>query len=214
MNRLRNLKEIYNLYLLKSFGLNYTEQSFSNSLESYRSSKDIHILRQNLGDCHLCSLSKSRHNLLFGFGDIHANVLFLTDMPTALEDERGHFFAGNSGELLQKMIEGSLNIPKERIYITSVLKCRGNASDQEVAVCKEFLFKQLNFIKPKLLVVLGESAYYHLSGESIAIDSVRGKIINFMGYNLLVMYEPSFIMRNPSKKRDAYHDMLRIKEFL
>ncbi|WP_198305291.1 uracil-DNA glycosylase [Arcobacter vandammei] len=205
------------LYNLKSFGYSYHDdfdigsfdiknQNLPNSLV------ELHKISEN---CYLCELSKSRKKVLFGFGSPKSQIMFIQDEPSSSEDELNSFYVGNSGEILSKMIENVLNIKKEEVYITSLVKCKSlnGASNSNFDTCNDYLLKQIDIIKPKLIVALGEKVYSYLlkSGDFLAN---KGKFLKFNDTQIISIYSPSFLLRNPSLKKETYFDMLNIKSFL
>lgn len=211
----RVLKYLYNL---KSFGYEYHEplEFFQSEVKNVKLPNSLIELKNSVEHCYLCELSKCRKNVLFGYGNFNSKVLFINDEPSKSEDEIGSFYVGNSGELLSKMIENVLNIKKEEIYITTLVKCKSlnGATNSNMEVCNDYLLKQIELIKPKLLVVLGEKAYSFLLKNDDNFSQNRGKELSFNNIPLIATFSPTFLLRNPSFKKDAYYDMLKIKNFM
>ncbi|MDN5077066.1 uracil-DNA glycosylase [Aliarcobacter butzleri] len=206
------------LYNLKSFGFSYHESFdiFSKEIKNFKLPNDIKELKNSVEHCYLCELCKVRKNVLFGYGNINSKIMFICDEPTKSEDELGSFYVGNSGELLSKMIENVLNIKKEDVYITTLVKCKSlnGATNSSFDTCNDYLLKQIELIKPKLIVSLGEKTYSYLMKNGDSFFQIRGKILNFNSIALMAVYSPTFLLRNPSLKKDAYYDMLKIKSFM
>ena len=182
-------------------------------------SNNLEELKSSVAGCHLCSLAKSRKNVIFGAGNLHAKVMFIGDSPGVSEDETGTLFTGKSGELLAKMIENVLLIPKEEVYVTTILKCKTPDNRvptlEEVACCKPYLMQQIQTIRPKIIVALGSTSFHHLTGEyDTPIDKIRGSVLNFGEAKLIPTFHPSFLLRNPSSKKDVFADMLKIRSML
>ncbi|BCD68321.1 uracil-DNA glycosylase [Nitratiruptor sp. YY09-18] len=179
---------------------------------------DLEKLREIVSQCHLCDLSKTRKNVVFGEGDPHAKLMFVGEGPGATEDETGRPFVGRAGQLLTKMIENVLEIPRSKVYIANIVKCRppGNRvpTPQEAHTCIPYLWKQIEIINPRIIVALGATSYQYLTGDKTPITKVRGEMIDFQGRILIPTFHPSFLLRNPSKKREVYEDLLKIKELL
>ena len=179
---------------------------------------DLDSLKEIVLQCHLCDLAKTRKNVVFGEGNPKAKLMFIGEGPGATEDETGRPFVGRAGQLLTKMIENVLEIKRSEVYIANIVKCRPPnnrvPTSQEVASCIPYLFKQIEIIDPKIIVALGTTSYQHLTGDKTPISKVRGKKLQFQGRILVPTFHPSFLLRNPSKKKEAYEDLLTIKELL
>lgn len=205
------------LHNLKSFGYKYHDEFDIGSFDVRNQNlpNNFAELNEVCTNCYLCELSKSRKNVLFGFGNPKSKIMFIQDEPTSSEDELNSFYVGNSGEILSKMIENVLNMKKEDVYITSLVKCKSlnGATNLNFESCNDYLLKQIELISPKIIVVLGEKAYLFLlkNGE---FAKNRGKILKFNDISLIPIYSPTFLLRNPSYKKETYFDMLNIKQFL
>ena len=210
----RVLKYLYNL---KSFGYEYHEplEFFQAVDKNVKLPNSLIELKNSVEHCYLCELSKCRKNVLFGYGNFNSKVLFINDEPSKSEDEIGSFYVGNSGELLSKMIENVLNIKKEEIYITTLVKCKSlnGATNSNMEVCNDYLLKQIELVKPKLIVALGEKTHSYLFKNSDFSQNM-GKLLKFNGIDYICIHSPSFLRRNPSFKKDTYFDMLKIKNIL
>lgn len=206
------------LYKLKSFGYEFHEPFDFSSLEvkNIKLPNSLVDLKKSVVHCYLCDLCKTRKNVLFGFGDNQSKVMFIYDEPTKTEDELGIHYAGNVGELLVKMIENVLNVKKEEVYITSLVKCKSQngASNINFDTCNDYLLKQIELVQPKLIVLLGEKTADFLLKGNENFSQIRGKELSFNGISLIATYSASFLLRNPSFKKDAYFDMLKIKNFM
>ncbi len=179
---------------------------------------DLEELKKIVLQCHLCDLAKTRKNVVFGEGNPHAKLMFIGEGPGATEDETGRPFVGRAGQLLTKMIKNVLEIPRSEVYITNIVKCRPPnnrvPTPKEARTCIPYLFKQIEIIDPKILVALGATSYRWLTGDTTPISKVRGQRIEFEGRILIPTFHPSYLLRNPSKKKEAYEDLLKIKELL
>ena len=182
-------------------------------------SHNLEELKSSVSQCHLCALSKSRKNVIFGAGNLKAKVMFIGDNPGVSEDETGMLFTGKSGELLANMIEKVLLIPKEEVYVTTILKCKTPdnrvPTPEEVACCKPYIMQQIQTIRPKIIVALGSTSFHHLTGEyDTSIDKIRGSVLNFGDAKLIPTFHPSFLLRNPSSKKEVFADMLKVRSML
>lgn len=211
-------KLLYNLHLLKSMGFNYHKglNLVPNDIKNLKLPDNISALKSNVENCYLCELSKTRKNVLFGIGNHNSKVIFISDEPSASEDALGTFYSGKSGELLSKMIENVLNLKKEEVYITNLVKCKSSNSlnNSHVESCNDYLQKQIELINPELIVSLGESTYSYLLNEKDNFSQNRGKELNYHNIKLIPTFSANYLLRNPSAKKDAYYDMLRIKNIL
>ncbi|MEY4504725.1 MAG: hypothetical protein RL154_1021 [Pseudomonadota bacterium] len=202
---------------LKEFGYDYATVSHSPEVKSQDLPEALKDLRAQVLKCHLCHLAKTRIKVVFGEGNELADVMFIGEGPGKDEDESGRPFVGAAGQLLTKMIEDekSLGLPRGSIYIANVVKCRPPNNrvpeDDEVNSCLPFLFRQIETIKPKIIVTLGGVAISALLKQSVAITKIRGVWRKFGEIDLLPTYHPSYLLRNPSAKKDAWTDMLAIR---
>ena len=203
---------------LKSFGYEFHEpfDSFSVEFKNVKLPNNLNELKNNVEHCYLCELSKCRRNILFGYGDSSSKIMFISDEPTKTEDELGTYYVGKTGELLAKMIENVLNIKKEDVYITSLVKCKSlnGINNSNFEICNDYLLKQIELIKPKLIITLGEKTYSYSLKNNDNFSQMRGKELFFNGISLIPTFSATFLLRNPSFKKDAYFDMLKIKNFM
>ncbi len=218
MTKLVKNRILKQLHYMKSIGYNYHEtlDLFTSDIKNFTLPNSIDELRNICEHCHLCELSKSRKNVLFGYGNRYSDIMFISDEPTNSEDELGEFYSGKAGELLKNMIENVLKVQKEDVYLTSLVKCKSSTgiNTSSVDTCNDYLLKQIELIKPKLIVVLGDKAYSHLLKNSNDFSQVRGKELLFNNTKLITTFSASFLLRNPSSKKDAYYDMLKIKNIM
>ncbi len=218
MTKFVKQKLLYNLHLLKSMGYEYHNSLnlITSDIKNLKLPDNIFALKSNVENCYLCELCKTRKNVLFGEGNLKADIMFISDEPSNSEDNLGFFYAGKSGELLVKMIENVLNIKKEDVYITTLVKCKSSNSlnKSHIESCNDYLLKQIELIKPKLIVSLGENTYSNLFNEKDKFSQVRGKECYYHNIKLVPTFSANYLLRNPSSKKDAYYDMLRIKNIL
>ena len=182
-------------------------------------SHNLEELKTSVAQCHLCALAKSRKNVIFGAGNLKAKVMFIGDNPGVSEDESGMLFTGRSGEMLANMIEKVLLLSKEEVYVTTILKCKTPdnrvPTPEEVACCKPYVMQQIQTIRPQIIVALGSTSFHHLTGEyDTPIDKIRGSVLNFGGAKLIPTFHPSFLLRNPSAKKEVFADMLKVRSML
>jgi DNA polymerase len=168
-------------------------------------------LRQAVADCTACELCKMRKQAVLGVGDVNADWLFVGEGPGAEEDERGEPFVGQSGKLLDNML-AAIDLKRgENVYIANSVKCRppDNRAPEpgETAACWPFLARQVELIKPKLIVTLGRPAAQTLLQQDVKISAVRGQVQDFAGMPLIVTYHPAYLLRNLPDKAKAWEDL-------
>lgn len=174
-------------------------------------------LKQQIANCTLCDLHKTRNNTVFGIGNPEADLLIVGEAPGATEDAKGEPFVGRAGKLLDSMLE-AIGLHRSDIFIANVLKCRPpqnrDPSAQEVKLCTPYLLQQIEHIKPKLIVAVGRIAAHYLLGTNDSMRNLRGRTFNFGAREtpLIVTYHPAYLLRSPREKAKAYVDMLRIKK--
>lgn len=171
-------------------------------------------IREDLGDCTRCKLhGQGRQQIVFGVGNPAAEIMFVGEAPGADEDVQGVPFVGRAGQLLTKMIEGGMGLKREEVYIANVVKCRppGNRNPEpdEIAACQPFLFRQIASVKPKVIIALGAFAAKTLLNTDTPIGKLRGRLYDFHGASLIPTFHPSFLLRSPGYKREAWDDLKR-----
>jgi DNA polymerase len=178
----------------------------------------LESIRADLGDCQRCKLCTTRTNIVFGVGNPHAELMFVGEAPGADEDEQGEPFVGRAGQLLTKIIE-AMGMQRSDVFIANVLKCRPPSNrppePDEVATCEPFLFKQIDSIKPKVIVALGTHAAHALLKIDTPISKIRGHVIEFRdGIKLVPTFHPAYLLRSPDRKRDVWEDMKKVRALL
>lgn len=183
-------------------------------------------LRERVLGCIKCShLASSRKNVVFGVGNIDAQLMFVGEAPGADEDAQGEPFVGRAGELLTKIIQ-AMGLQRSDVYIANILKCRPDTPGQsagnrkptpdEMATCAPYLHEQIDLIQPRVIVALGATAIEGLLGKSIGITKMRGEWKTYRGAPLMPTYHPAYLLRNQaiSEKRKVWEDMLAVMEKL
>lgn len=174
----------------------------------------IEVLKREILNCHKCSLAKSRNNVIFGEGNSHAPVLIIGEAPGRDEDLQGRPFVGNSGQLLDKILDACGFNRTQHVFISNIIKCRppGNRVPlpEEIEKCKPFLLQQIQIIDPKILILLGATALKNLVGPESKITKIRGNWINWENRLAMPVYHPSALLRNPGLKRDTWEDFKKI----
>jgi DNA polymerase len=173
---------------------------------------DWAALKEAVASCEACSLARTRTNTVFGVGDENAEWLLVGEAPGAEEDARGEPFVGQAGRLLDSMLAAIGLRRGENVYIANVLKCRppGNRNPEpfEVAQCSPYLERQIDLIRPKLLIAMGRFAAQTLLGTDASIASLRGRLHRYRGVPLIVTYHPAYLLRNLPDKAKAWEDLV------
>jgi uracil-DNA glycosylase len=214
----QNLVLLQNLYRLKALGFEYSDPFFVNEKSSDEVPLNLDELSNTISTCHLCDLSKSRTQSMSGFGNNSAELMVIDFNVSLSDDAQNSYYSGRSGETLKNMIENVLGLKVSDVYFTHAIKCKTLNSNvpsaSEWDSCKSYLFSQIEFIKPKVIVTLGDESYYKITGESDNFDNVRGHVIDFKNYKLIPIYHPQYLLRNPELKKIAMSDLKTIKSCL
>jgi DNA polymerase len=179
----------------------------------------LQSLRVEIGpQCTRCKLhTLGRKQVVFGVGNPNADLMFVGEAPGADEDIQGEPFVGRAGQLLTKIIE-AIGMKREDVYIANVIKCRppGNRNPEpdEVECCEPFLFRQIDAIKPKVIVALGKFAAQSLLRTTDPITRIRGREYAYRNAILMPTYHPAYLLRNPASKREVWEDMKRVRAIL
>lgn len=169
-------------------------------------------LREAVRSCTACVLCRQRKQAVFGVGNEAAPWLFVGEGPGADEDEQGDPFVGQAGKLLDSML-AAIGIARGReVYIANVVKCRppGNRTPtpEEAAACAPFLDRQIELVRPKLIVALGKTAAMRLLSTEASLGSLRGRVHRYRETPLVVTYHPAYLLRNLPDKAKAWEDLL------
>ncbi len=167
---------------------------------------DFKQLQDSVSQCRLCKLAQTRTQTVFGEGDSQTELLFIGEGPGRQEDLSGRPFIGPAGQLLTRMIEQGMQVDRSRVYITNIVKCRPTvdlafAKDRppeadEVEACTPHLFKQIQYIQPKVIVAVGGPAAKFLLNTKLGITKLHGQWADFHGIPVMPIYHPSYILRN------------------
>ena len=179
---------------------------------------DLPSIREAIGDCTRCKLhALGRKQIVFGSGNPNADLMFVGEAPGADEDEQGVPFIGRAGQLLTKIIE-AIGLTRDDVYIANVIKCRppGNRNPEpdEIDQCEPFLLRQIESIRPKVIVALGTFAAHTLLRTDAPISKLRGVFHEYHGARLLPTFHPAYLLRSPDKKRDVWDDMKKVRAVL
>jgi uracil-DNA glycosylase family 4 len=175
-------------------------------------------VRADIGDCTRCKLhGQGRKQIVFGVGNPDADLMFVGEAPGGDEDIQGIPFVGRAGQLLTKIIE-AIGLRRDDVYIANVIKCRPpqnrNPEQDEVDTCEPFLFRQIDIIKPKVIVALGTFAARTLLRTLDPISRLRGRVYDYRGAKLVPTFHPAYLLRNPSSKREVWEDMKQVRTLL
>jgi len=190
---------------------------FSDYTSIYRS-KTLKELREAIGDCQRCKLSSGRTHLVFGVGNPKAKVMFVGEGPGRDEDLKGEPFVGRAGQLLTDIITKGMGMKRADVYIANVIKCRPpenrNPESDEIESCEPFLVRQIELIKPKVVVALGKFAVQSLLKSKVPIMRLRGEWHNYHGIKLMPTLHPAYLLRNPGDKKLVWQDIKKVLQEL
>ena len=180
--------------------------------------EDLAAIRQDIGDCTRCKLCRlGRQQIVFGVGSPTADLMFVGEAPGRDEDIQGVPFVGRAGQKLTQIIE-AIGLKRDEVYIANVIKCRPpdnrNPEPDEVDACEQFLFRQVDVIKPKVIVALGTFAARSLLKTDAPISRLRGRVYNYRGASLIPTFHPAYLLRNPSCRREVWEDMKKARAIL
>jgi uracil-DNA glycosylase family 4 len=177
----------------------------------------LELVRENLGECTRCRLHEQRNKIVFGAGNLRAELVFVGEGPGHDEDVQGLPFVGRAGKLLTQMIE-AMGLRREDVYICNVVKCRPpenrKPEDDEVATCSPYLYRQLDVIAPKAIVCLGAVAAQTLLKTKDSISRFRGNWFDFRNTKLMATYHPAYLLRNPAAKSEVWKDLQKVMAVL
>jgi DNA polymerase len=176
------------------------------------------LIREGLGDCTRCKLHRmGRRQIVYGVGNPNAALMFVGEAPGHDEDVQGIPFVGRAGQLLTKIIE-AIDLSRDDVYIANVIKCRPpenrNPEPDEVASCEPFLFRQVQAIRPAVIVALGTFAAQTLLRTNDPISRLRGRIFHYGDARLIPTFHPAYLLRSPERKREVWEDMKLVRALL
>jgi DNA polymerase len=174
---------------------------------------ELEKLRRELEPCCRCELGRGRKNLVFGVGRPDADLLFIGEGPGQQEDEQGIPFVGLAGQLLTKIIE-AIGLTRDDVYIANIVKCRppGNRQPlpEESALCLPYLRRQIEIIRPRIIVTLGNVPTQTLLQTAIGITKTRGIFVERDGILFMPTFHPAYLLRDPNKKKEVWEDMKKV----
>lgn len=169
-------------------------------------------LREQVAACQRCVLHAGRTQTVFGVGDPKAQWMVVGEAPGSEEDKRGEPFVGAAGQLLTAML-AAIDLPRERVFIANILKCRPpdnrDPKPAEVAQCLPYLQRQIEWIKPQMILAFGRVAAQNLLGLEQPLSRLRGQVHRLAPHNtpVIVTYHPAYLLRAPTEKRKAWEDL-------
>jgi DNA polymerase len=162
-------------------------------------------------------LHEGRTHVVNTEGNRHARLMFVGEAPGADEDAQARPFVGRAGQLLTKIIE-AIGLKREDVLIGNVNRCRppGNRAPMpdEAATCKPFLLREIEAVKPEVIVVLGNTAVKNLLDTNIGITKLRGEFQEFNGIKVMPTFHPAYLLRDPTKKRETWEDLKKVRDYL
>jgi uracil-DNA glycosylase len=184
---------------------------------AFRASGDgaalLAAMASEIADCQLCRLCKGRTQVVFGVGNPNARLMFIGEAPGRDEDIQGEPFVGKAGQLLTDIIK-AMKLRREDVYIGNVAKCRPpenrNPEPDELDACRPYILRQIEIIKPEVIVTLGKVALKGLFEREFPITRIRGEWMNFQGIKLMPTYHPAYLLRTPTAKKDVWADMKQV----
>lgn len=178
----------------------------------------LNTLREEIGECGSCRLSKGRTNIVFGEGNPEARLMFIGEAPGREEDLQARPFVGDAGMLLTRLIE-KMGFKREDVYITNIVKCRPpmnrDPEDDEIKGCRGFIERQIEIINPEVIMSLGRiSAKTLMDDARLKLTAVRGNFFNYKGIPLMPTFHPAYLLRNPKDKWLTWSDAEKVMEKL
>lgn len=181
------------------------------------SGETVEEIRLDVGNCTRCPLHEGRTKIVHSTGNLNADLMIIGEAPGADEDAKGEPFVGRAGQLLNKIIE-AIGMKREDVFIGNINRCRppGNRAPMpnETAACKPFLLREIAVVKPKVIVVLGNTAMKNLLDTKEGITKLRGIFQDYYGVKVMPTFHPAYLLRDPSKKREVWEDMKKIRDYL
>ena len=181
------------------------------------SSEKIEDVWADIGNCTRCPLHEGRTQVVHTVGNYQADLMFIGEAPGADEDAKGEPFVGRAGQLLNKIIE-AIGMKRDEVCIGNINRCRPPANRQptlpEAHTCRPFLLREIAVIRPKVIVVLGNTALHNLLDTKVGITRMRGQFHEYYGVKVMPTFHPAYLLRDPSKKREVWDDMKKVREYL
>ena len=181
------------------------------------SSETVEQIWADIGNCTRCPLHEGRTQIVHTVGNYQSDLMFIGEAPGADEDAKGEPFVGRAGKLLDKIIE-AIGMTREEVCIGNINRCRPPGNRQptlpEAHTCKPFLLREIAVIRPKVIVVMGNTALHNLLDTKIGITRMRGQFHEYFGVKVMPTFHPAYLLRDPSKKREVWDDMKKVRDYL
>ena len=184
-------------------------------MEDFQKAGSVTELYDLINGCLKCSLGKTRKSFVFGDGNPNADVMLIGEAPGADEDEQGIPFVGRAGKKLNEILN-AINFEREEVYIANIVKCRPpnnrNPLPEEMETCIPYLYKQIELVKPKVILCLGLVASHALLQNKATLTSLRGNVYEFNNIKVMATYHPAALLRNPNWKRGCWEDVQKFRK--
>ena len=192
--------------------------TIAQSVRSSEGAETIEAIRAEIGNCTRCPLhAQGRTQIVHSTGNFNAELMFVGEAPGADEDIKGEPFVGRAGQLLTKIIE-AIGLKREEVFIGNINRCRppGNRQPlpEEASVCRPYLLREVEVIKPKVIVVLGAHAAHNLLEVKTPISKLRGHFHDYFGTKVMPTFHPAYLLRDPHKKKEVWEDMKMVRDLL
>ena len=192
--------------------------TIAQSVRSGEGAETIEAIRAEIGNCTRCPLhAQGRTQIVHSTGNFNAELMFVGEAPGADEDIKGEPFVGRAGQLLTKIIE-AIGLKREEVFIGNINRCRppGNRQPlpEEASVCRPYLLREVEVIKPKVIVVLGAHAAHNLLEVKTPISKLRGHFHDYFGTKVMPTFHPAYLLRDPHKKKEVWEDMKMVRDLL
>jgi uracil-DNA glycosylase family 4 len=182
-----------------------------------QSNETLEDIWNDIGECTRCPLAAGRTHIVNSEGNRKARLLFVGEAPGADEDASARPFVGRAGQLLNKIIE-AIGMKREDVMIGNVNRCRPPQNRtptlDEAKTCKPFLLREIAVVQPDVIVVLGNTAMKNLLDTKEGITKMRGQFLDYKGIKVMPTFHPAYLLRDPSKKREAWEDMKKVRDYL
>ena len=181
------------------------------------STETFEQIHAEIGECTRCPLHLERTHVVHTEGNRKARLMFVGEAPGADEDAQARPFVGRAGQLLTKIIE-AIGMKREEVLIGNVNRCRppGNRAPttEEASMCKPFLLREIGVVQPEVIVVLGNTAMKNLLDTREGITRLRGRFQDYKGIKVMPTFHPAYLLRDPSKKRETWEDLKKVRDYL
>ncbi len=185
------------------------------SISQFEHINNLDDFNNEINSCQMCGLGETRNQFVFGVGNPNADLMLIGEAPGAEEDKQGIPFVGRAGKLLTDILK-AINFDREDIYIANILKCRPpnnrDPKPSERELCKPYLYKQIDLIKPKIILCLGKIASNVMLNNNESLTKMRGSVHEINGVKTMVTYHPAALLRNPNWKKPTWEDVQKLRK--